>query len=41
MAYRMEYAVAEIVEKSGVLNGRVPWHPGRGSRTTNTAAAYH
>ena len=41
MAYRMEYAVAEIVEKSGVLNGRVPWHPSRETRSTNTAAAYH
>ncbi len=28
MAYRQEHRVAEIVEKSGVLDGRVPWHPG-------------
>jgi methylenetetrahydrofolate reductase (NADPH) len=28
MAYRQEHKVAEIVEKSGVLEGRVPWHPG-------------
>lgn len=28
MAYRQEEKVAEIVEKSGVLEGRVPWHPG-------------
>jgi methylenetetrahydrofolate reductase (NADPH) len=29
MAYRQEHAVAEIIERSGVLNGRVPWYPGR------------
>lgn len=28
MAYRQEHKVAEIVAKSGVLEGRVPWHPG-------------
>ena len=28
MAYRQEHKVAEIVEKSGVLDGRTPWHPG-------------
>lgn len=28
MAYRQEHRVAEIVERSGVLEGRVPWHPG-------------
>lgn len=28
MAYRQEHRVAEIVERSGVLDGRVPWHPG-------------
>ena len=28
MAYRQEHKVAEIVEKSGVLEGRLPWHPG-------------
>lgn len=28
MAYRQEHKVPEIVEKSGVLDGRVPWHPG-------------
>ena len=27
MAYRQEHRVPEIVEKSGVLDGRVPWHP--------------
>ncbi|MEM8497039.1 MAG: methylenetetrahydrofolate reductase [Pseudomonadota bacterium] len=28
MAYRQEHRVAEIVEKTGVLEGRKPWHPG-------------
>ena len=28
MAYRQEHRVPEIVERSGVLDGRVPWHPG-------------
>jgi methylenetetrahydrofolate reductase (NADPH) len=27
MAYRQEEAVAEIVQRSGVLAGRQPWHP--------------
>ena len=27
MAYRQEDAVPEIIERSGVLGGRVPWHP--------------
>ncbi len=29
MAYRQEETVAEIIQKSGVLAGRVPWFPGR------------
>lgn len=29
MAYKQEESVAEIVERSGVLQGRTPWHPGR------------
>jgi len=29
MAYRQEETVAEIIEASGVLEGRVPWHPHR------------
>ncbi len=29
MAYRQEEAVAEIIERSGVLGGRTPWYPGR------------
>ena len=27
MAYRQEHRVAEIVQRSGVLDGRTPWHP--------------
>lgn len=27
MAYRQEHAVPEIVTRSGVLEGRTPWHP--------------
>jgi hypothetical protein len=34
MAYRMEYAVAEIVQNSGVLGDRTPWFPGRDTTTT-------
>jgi methylenetetrahydrofolate reductase (NADPH) len=29
MAYRQEDSVAEIIDRSGVLGGRVPWYPGR------------
>jgi methylenetetrahydrofolate reductase (NADPH) len=29
MAYKMEETVPEIVERSGVLEGRLPWFPGR------------
>jgi len=29
MAYRQEMTVAEIIKTSGVLEGRVPWHPDR------------
>jgi methylenetetrahydrofolate reductase (NADPH) len=33
MAYRQEESVAEIIDRSGVLAGRVPWHPGRDPQT--------
>jgi len=33
MAYRQEEAVADIIARSGVLNGRVPWYPGRDSQS--------
>jgi methylenetetrahydrofolate reductase (NADPH) len=29
MAYRQEDSIAEIVDSSGVLRGRIPWYPGR------------
>jgi methylenetetrahydrofolate reductase (NADPH) len=29
MAFRQEETVAEIIQRSGVLRGRVPWYPGR------------
>jgi methylenetetrahydrofolate reductase (NADPH) len=29
MAFRQEHRVAEIVKKSGVLEGRIPWYPER------------
>jgi methylenetetrahydrofolate reductase (NADPH) len=31
MAYRQEDSVPEIIDRSGVLAGRVPWYPGLGS----------
>ena len=34
MAYRQEEAVAEIIDASGVLEGRIPWHPHRDSQET-------
>jgi len=39
MAYRQEHTVAEIIERSGVLNGRVPWYPGREQRTDSNRIA--
>jgi methylenetetrahydrofolate reductase (NADPH) len=29
MAYRQEESVAEVIERSGVLGGRLPWFPQR------------
>jgi methylenetetrahydrofolate reductase (NADPH) len=29
MAYRQEESVAETIDRSGVLGGRVPWFPER------------
>lgn len=34
MAYRQEELVAEIIQQSGVLAGRVPWYPGRDQSLT-------
>jgi methylenetetrahydrofolate reductase (NADPH) len=39
MAYRQEETVAEIIGRSGVLNGRVPWYPGRDPQTNTTRMA--
>ena len=39
MAYRQEETVAEIIERSGVLSGRVPWYPGRDPQTNATRMA--
>jgi methylenetetrahydrofolate reductase (NADPH) len=36
MAFRQEHAVAEIIERSGVLDGRVPWYPGRDPQTNTS-----
>ncbi len=36
MAFRQEESVAEIIEKSGVLQGRVPWYPERDTLKTET-----
>ena len=36
MAYRQEHRVPEIVERSGVLDGRTPWHPGVADAATKT-----
>jgi methylenetetrahydrofolate reductase (NADPH) len=29
MAYRQEDSIPEIIDRSGVLAGRIPWYPGR------------
>jgi len=39
MAYRQEQRVPEIVEKSGVLDGREPWHPRRDDQINNTGSS--
>jgi len=39
MAYRQEESVAEIVDASGVLEGRVPWHPNRTTSEENLRIA--
>ncbi|HLJ36968.1 MAG TPA: methylenetetrahydrofolate reductase [Steroidobacteraceae bacterium] len=39
MAFRQEHTVAEIIERSGVLDGRVPWYPGRDPQTTTSRMA--
>lgn len=39
MAFRQEETVAEIIQRSGVLKGRVPWYPGRDSSIQPTKEA--
>jgi methylenetetrahydrofolate reductase (NADPH) len=39
MAYRQEETVAEIIRESGVLEGRVPWYPGRDPNSTARKAS--
>jgi methylenetetrahydrofolate reductase (NADPH) len=40
MAYRQEDSVPEIIDRSGVLGGRIPWYPGRDpQRNTNRLAS--
>ncbi len=39
MAFKQEESVPEIVERSGVLGGRVPWYPGRGPQPDTTRIA--
>jgi methylenetetrahydrofolate reductase (NADPH) len=39
MAYRQEEAVAEIINRSGVLDGRTPWHPGRDQNSADRKAS--
>jgi hypothetical protein len=35
MAYRQEHSIPEIIDRSGVLRGRVPWYPGRSTEPTS------
>ncbi len=39
MAYRQEESVAEIIQQSGVLDGRVPWYPGCDLQSDPAASA--
>jgi methylenetetrahydrofolate reductase (NADPH) len=39
MAFRQEHTVAEIIDRSGVLNGRKPWYPGRDPQTSTNRMA--
>jgi methylenetetrahydrofolate reductase (NADPH) len=39
MAYRQEESVAEIIRDSGVLQGRVPWYPGRDQNPADRKAS--
>ncbi len=39
MAYRQEESVAEIIDRSGVLAGRVPWYPTRDTDSADRKAS--
>jgi methylenetetrahydrofolate reductase (NADPH) len=39
MAYRQEESVAEVIDRSQVLAGRVPWHPARDSTPLSARTA--
>jgi methylenetetrahydrofolate reductase (NADPH) len=39
MAYRQEESVAEIIDSSKVLGGRMPWYPGRDPQPSTTRKA--
>ena len=39
MAYRQEETVAEIIDRSGVLEGRVPWYPDRDQNSAGRKAS--
>ncbi len=38
MAYRQENSVADIIKRSGVLQGRMPWYPGRDEQLMQESA---
>ena len=40
MAYRQEESVAEIIDRSRILDGRIPWHTGWGARAARPAATH-
>jgi methylenetetrahydrofolate reductase (NADPH) len=39
MAYRQEESVAEVIDRSGVLDGRVPWFPERDQQSSSDRKA--
>jgi methylenetetrahydrofolate reductase (NADPH) len=39
MAYRQEESVPEIIDRAGVLDGRIPWYPGRDPQSNSTRLA--
>jgi len=39
MAYRQEESVAEVIDRSQVLAGRVPWYPARDAAQPSAKAS--